>query len=297
KQEIAQIVVGAVNKLKMPMPPEAIAEITKYATNGREAVNIVQIAGGLALAEGRDEIRLEDVQWVIQSSQINPRPERQVHPSPQVGVVNGLAVYGPATGILLEIEVTASPAQPGEGTVTMTGLVEEETIHGRDRNMRRKSMAKSSLDNVLTALRRCANLDSRNYHLHINFPGGMPVDGPSAGIAMATAIYSAITGIPVLNTVAMTGEISIRGLVRPVGGVPAKIEAAVEAGAKTVIIPKENWQEVFRQYQDVRVVAVEKFEEVLNCALIDGFKGTHAPFDRKMVMTPAAVSAAAPTGN
>ncbi|MBX5436587.1 MAG: ATP-dependent protease LonB [Alicyclobacillaceae bacterium] len=296
KQEIAQIVMGAANKLKMSMPPEAIAEITKYVTNGREAVNIVQIAGGLALSEKRSEIRLEDVQWVIQSSQINPRPEREIHPAPQVGVVNGLAVFGPAMGMLLEIEVTATPAEHGDGAVTMTGLVEEETIHGRDRNMRRKSMAKSSLDNVLTALRRCAGLDARHYHLHINFPGGMPVDGPSAGIAMATAIYSAVTGVPVLNTVAMTGEISIRGLVRPVGGVPAKIMAAAEAGATTVIIPKENWQEVFRQYEGVRVVAVEKFEDVLRHALVDGVKGPLA-FDRKMVVAPTAMGAAMPSGN
>ncbi|MCL6444286.1 MAG: ATP-dependent protease LonB [Alicyclobacillus sp.] len=270
KGEIWKIVQGAAQRLNMPMPDEAIEEVTKYATNGREAVNMVQIAGGVALTEKRKSIELADVQWVVQFSQISPRPERVVHGSPQVGVVNGLAVLGPAMGMLLEIEVTAAPAEPGTGGITITGLVEEETINGRERSMRRKSMAMSSLDNVLTALRRCMNVDASHWNLHINFPGGVPVDGPSAGIAMATAVYSAIHGIPVLNTVAMTGEITIRGLVRPVGGVPAKIDAAVEAGATVVIIPKENWQEMFQHYDKAKIIPVERFEDVLRFSLVDG---------------------------
>ncbi|MCL6599743.1 MAG: ATP-dependent protease LonB [Alicyclobacillus macrosporangiidus] len=268
KEEIWRITRNAAEKLGMAMPEAAVQEVAKYATNGREAVNMVQIAGGLALTEQRQEIRLEDVQWVIQFGQLSPRPERKIHDRPLVGVVNGLAVNGPASGMLLEIEVTATPASTaGKGTVTITGLVEEETLNAGGRSVRRKSMAKASLDNVLTALQRVVRLNVRDYDLHVNFPGGMPVDGPSAGIAMATAVYSAITGIPVLNTVALTGELSIRGLVRPVGGVPTKIEAAKEAGAKTVIIPKENWQEIFLQMEDIKVVPVEKFEDVLRFAL------------------------------
>jgi Lon-like ATP-dependent protease len=268
EQEIAQIVRRAAQKLDMEMPEEAVAEIAKYATNGREAVNIVQIAGGIALSERRSGIRLDDVQWVIQFSQLSPRPPRKIPPQPQVGVVNGLAVYGPSLGAILEIEASAQPAQTQ--SVTITGLVEEETLGGRDRSIRRKSMARCSIDNVLTALRKTCGLDLSNTALHINFPGGMPVDGPSAGIAIATAIYSAVKGIPVLNTVAMTGEMSIRGLVRPVGGIPAKIEAAKEAGAKVVMIPRENWQESFRDDPDVKLVPVERFEDVLRLALVGG---------------------------
>ncbi|MCL6517792.1 ATP-dependent protease LonB [Alicyclobacillus sp.] len=268
KEEIWRIARNAAEKLGMTMPEAAVQEVAKYATNGREAVNMVQIAGGLALTEQRQEIRLEDVQWVIQFGQLSPRPERKIHDHPMVGVVNGLAVNGPASGMLLEIEVTATPcAQPGKGSVTITGLVEEETLSQGGRSVRRKSMAKASLDNVLTALSRVVKLNVRDYDLHVNFPGGMPVDGPSAGIAMATAVYSAITGIPVSNTVALTGELSIRGLVRPVGGVPTKIEAAREAGAQTVIIPKENWQEIFLQMDGIKVVPVERFEDVLRLAL------------------------------
>lgn len=279
KQEISEIVEKATKKLVMPMPPEAVEEITKYATNGREAVNIVQIAGGLALTEKRNHITVQDVQWVIQFSQLTPRPDKKIHSAPLVGVVNGLAVYGPNSGVLLEIEATASPMSGGKGRITMTGLVEEETLNSRERSIRRKSMAKCSVDNVQTALRKYADLDVNDYSIHINFPGGSPVDGPSAGIAIATAIYSAIKGLPVRNDVAMTGEVSIRGLVRPVGGVPAKIEAAVEAGAKVVLIPRENWQETFAEYKEIKVIPVERVEDVLRLALDGALEETLPVFD------------------
>ncbi|WP_067933042.1 ATP-dependent protease LonB [Alicyclobacillus kakegawensis] len=270
RPEIRRIVRKACDKIGLPMPDEAVEEVAKYATNGRDAVNIVQTAGGIALTEGRQSIALGDVQWVVQFSQLNPRPDTQVAHQPQIGVVNGLAVCGPGAGTLLELEATAVPAAPGEGRLTITGLVEEETLGGRDRTVRRRSMARASVDNVLTALRRLTGLDAANYHIHLNFPGGVPVDGPSAGVAMATAIYSAVRGIPVLSKLAMTGEISIRGLVRPVGGVPVKIEAARDAGAEIVLIPKDNWQESFQRLDGLKVIPVERFEDVLRLALVGG---------------------------
>lgn len=270
RDEIHRVALGASEKLGMPFGEGVAEAIVEYATNGRDAVNMVQVAGSVALAEHRDVIELEDVEWVVQFSHLSPRPERKIGDEPQVGVVNGLAVYGPQSGILLEIEATATKAKPGEGRLTITGLVEEETIGGRERSMRRKSMAKGSLDNVLTTLNRAQRIAVEDYHLHINFPGGMPVDGPSAGIAMAVAIYSAITKRPVLNTIAMTGELSIRGLVCPVGGVPAKVTAAMEAGATVVLVPKANWQETFRQLDGVKVVPVERLEDVLRLSLVGG---------------------------
>ncbi|GEO25851.1 ATP-dependent protease LonB [Alicyclobacillus acidoterrestris] len=272
QSEIYEVVMGAAEKLEMPLAPGVATEITQYATNGRDAVNIVQVAGSVALAEGRHEIGLEDVEWVIQFSHISPRPDKKIASEPQIGVVNGLAVYGPQMGLLLEIEVTAERVEDGRGQLTITGLVEEETIGGRERSMRRKSMAKGSLDNVLTTLKRVFKLDAANYHIHINFPGGMPVDGPSAGVAMAVAIYSAMVKRPVLNTIAMTGELSIRGLVRPVGGVPAKVTAAVEAGANVILVPKANWQETFRHIEGAKVVPVERLEDALKFALVGGIE-------------------------
>ncbi len=129
-------------------------------------------------------------------------------------------------------------------------------------------MAKGSVENVLTVLRRIG-LNPQDFDLHINFPGGTPIDGPSAGIAMATAITSAIKGIPIDNKLAMTGEVGIHGNVKPVGGVLAKVEAAFQAGAKTVIIPRENWQAIFADLEGLKVIPVEQVEEVFKYVFPD----------------------------
>jgi Lon-like ATP-dependent protease len=121
-------------------------------------------------------------------------------------------------------------------------------------------------------IRKFLDVDPRDYDIHLNFPGGVPVDGPSAGIAMVTAIYSAVTGRRVDNEVAMTGEISIRGEVKPVGGVPAKIDAAASAGVSRVLIPEENWQEGFEKSK-IRILRVRTIEEVMEQALLAGEDG------------------------
>jgi Lon-like ATP-dependent protease len=112
-------------------------------------------------------------------------------------------------------------------------------------------------------------VDPRDFDIHVNFPGGVPVDGPSAGIAVATAIYSALTGVPVDPKVAMTGELSIRGHVKPVGGIVAKIEAAGWAGAERILIPSENWQEMMREEKGgAQIIPVQNLAEVLRLSLL-----------------------------
>ncbi|MFC5468337.1 ATP-dependent protease LonB [Cohnella suwonensis] len=259
--EIAEIAENAIRKIGFEPRADALDVVKRYATNGREAVNVIQLAAGLAISESRQELGASDVEWVVNSSQLAPRPDRKVPAKPQIGFVNGLAVYGPSMGALLEIEVTAIPAPSGKGQINITGVVEEEELGGGQRTLRRKSMAKGSLDNVLTVLRR-SGFHPDGFDLHINFPGGTPVDGPSAGVAMAVAIASAMTKQPVDNKLAMTGEISIHGAVKPVGGVVAKVEAAFQSGAETVIIPKENWQAIFDGLEGVKVVPVDRLEDV-----------------------------------
>jgi ATP-dependent Lon protease len=264
--EIGQIASGALKKIGYPENVQAIDVIKKYATNGREAVNVIQLAAGLAMTDNRNDITPSDVEWVVNSSQIPPRPERKVPAEPKVGFVNGLAVYGPNLGTLLEIEVSAIAVTGGKGTFTITGVVDEEEMGGGSRTLRRKSMARGSVENVLTLLRGLG-FRPYDYDLHINFPGGIPIDGPSAGISMATAITSALLQIPVDNRLAMTGEVSIHGYVKPVGGVVAKVEAAFQAGANKVLVPKENYQDIFSGLQGLQVVAVETVQEVLQEAL------------------------------
>jgi len=267
-EEISVIAANAVQKIGFTIEPRGLEIIKKSSTSGPEAVSIIQLAAGIAITEERKEIKAIDVEWVVSSGQYAPRPEKKVPTKPQVGLVNGLAVYGPNMGMLLEIEVGAIPAVPGQGKVVVTGIVEEEELGSKGKTIRRKSMARGSVENVLTVLRRTMNVDPRDYDLHVNFPGGAPVDGPSAGVAMATAVYSAITGLPVDNTVAMTGEVSIRGFVMPVGGVVAKVEAAQYAGAKKVYVPSDNYQEMFGNIAGLEVVPVERLEEVINGSLL-----------------------------
>ncbi|MDI6637297.1 MAG: ATP-dependent protease LonB [Bacillota bacterium] len=266
--EVGIIAANAAQKAGFVLEDGALEVIKKYAVNGRDAVNILQIAGGAALTSGRQTVTKADVEWVVNSGQYSPRPFKKVPRTPQVGYVNGLAVYGAMNGMLVEIEATAVPVERGAGKVITTGLIDEEEMGETGRIMRRKSMARGSVENVITVLRKFLSVRPEDYDIHVNFPGGIPLDGPSAGVAIVTAIYSAITQIPVDNKLAMTGEVSIRGYVKPVGGIVAKVEAAALAGASRVIIPRENWQESFGERKDILVVPVERIEEVVQAAMV-----------------------------
>lgn len=264
--DIDVIVRNAAKKIEFDIDELSVNTIKKYANNGRESVNIIQMAAGLATAENRKRIEARDVEWVINSGQYSPRLEKKINPVPLVGLANGLAVYGPNMGILLEIESTAIKTEKGQGTLLVTGVVDEEEMVGNAQRLKRKGTARGSVDNVMTVLRKYLGLDPRDYDIHLNFPGGIPMDGPSAGVTIAASVYSSIKNIPVDNYVAMTGELSVRGYVKPVGGILPKIEAARSSGAKTVIIPKENWQDIFKTF-DINIIAVDRIEEVIEHAL------------------------------
>ncbi|HOB20558.1 MAG TPA: ATP-dependent protease LonB, partial [Candidatus Atribacteria bacterium] len=255
QDEICIIAKNAAKKGNFSIEESAVRIVGKYAANGRDAVNIIQLAGGIALTEGRSTITVQDVEWVVQNGNYTPRPDKKVWDTPRVGCVNGLAIYGPNMGAVMEIEATAVPAAKGKGEIIVTGIIDEEEMNSESKKVRRKSTAKGSVDNMMTIMRNCFNINTRNYDIHINFPGGTPVDGPSAGIAILTAVYSAITGMPVDNKLAMTGELSIQGYVKPVGEVQAKVNAAIHAGASRVIIPSENWQDNFNN-EKIEVIPV-----------------------------------------
>lgn len=266
--EICIIARNAAAKGNMKIEEEAITAVGKYADNGRDAVNIVQLAAGIVLTEGRNEIALEDIEWVAHNGNYSPKLDKKIYDSPKVGRVNGLAIYGPNMGALIEVEATAIPVRQARGTLTITGIVDEEEINSNSKKVKRKSTARGSVENVITILKKYLGLDAKDYDIHLNFPGGTPVDGPSAGTAILVSIYSSITGKPVDNKVAMTGELSILGDVKAVGGVPAKIEAAVRAGAKRVLIPYENWQDKYRDAL-IQIIPVRRVEEVIENSLID----------------------------
>ncbi|MBI5997219.1 ATP-dependent protease LonB [Clostridium perfringens] len=268
-EEIRKIALNATNKVGYRISDEGLDIVARYCTNGREVINLVQLCSGLAINENRDYIKESDIYWVIENGQYNPRMERMINDKPEIGYVNGLAVYGANNGALMEIEATAKLSSNSIGSIKITGIVDDEELGGGEKKIKRKSTAYCSVQNVLTVLDNIFNLNSKTYDIHVNFPGGIPVDGPSAGISIATAIYSAIKGIPVNNRVAMTGEISIKGKVKPIGGVNAKILAAKRAGVELVIVPKENLSSITRDIDGIKVVGVKGIEEVLNLALYE----------------------------
>ncbi|MDP4088531.1 MAG: ATP-dependent protease LonB [Bacillota bacterium] len=268
-EQIETVSKNALGKIGTAIDDKALSLVGRYCSNGREAVNLVQLASGAALNEGRNIISAEDVEWVIENGGYSPRPEQCIGDSPRIGCVNGLAVYGANIGTLMEIEATAKKTKMRKGRIKVTGIVEEEEISSMNRKARRKSNALCSVENVLTVIENLFDFNCDDYDIHVNFPGGVPVDGPSAGISMTCAIYSAIKNVPVSNKIAMTGEISLHGEVKPVGGINAKVGAAKKAGASKVIIPKDNWTESFKELEGVEVIPVSHIDEVINLAFCE----------------------------
>ncbi len=183
-----------------------------------------------------------------------------------VGVVNGLAALGgdqagisEYSGILLPIAAEVTPAHSrDEGKIVATGKLGE--------------IAKEAVQNVSALIKKYTGEDISRYDVHIQFIGTQEgVEGDSASISVATAVISALEGIPIDQNIAMTGSLSVRGQVLPVGAVTAKIEAAAEIGIKRVIIPKTNMKDVVleKRYENqIEIIPVDNLGEVLDNALI-----------------------------
>ena len=266
-EEISQIAMNSVKKVGLKIEEEAVEEVSKYCTNGREVINLIQLASGIAINEERSEITLEDIKWVLENGQYNKIITNKIPTKSRIGVVNGLAVYGANIGMLMPLEVSCKKVNDRRGELKITGIVEEEEITNNNKKIKMKSTAYSSVQNVLTVLDNLFDLCTDKYDIHVNISGGMPVDGPSAGISIATAIYSAITKQKVSRLVAMTGEISILGSVKAIGGVKAKISAAFKGGAKKVIIPYENYDPALNELCEIEVIPVNNFKEVIKIAI------------------------------
>lgn len=273
KNEVITIAENAISKVNFTFAEGVTEIISSFCNNGRDTVNLVQTASSVANLENRRVISPEDVEEVIEFGHYIKNMNNKVLLDKKVGVVNGLAVHG-SVGSVIEIEVSCTrAAEKLKGYVKTTGLISEEEISNGRTKMKRQGTAAASIENVMTVLERYVK-DLKDYNIHINFPGGMPVDGPSAGAAIFTAVYSAITEKEISTTVAITGEISIKGKINPVGGVAAKIEGAIEAGVNKIIIPAENYQNNFLNYH-AEIVCVRTIKELLE-KLNDEKRGNEA---------------------
>ncbi|WP_246269891.1 ATP-dependent protease LonB [Methanofollis tationis] len=257
----------------------------------RDMGGLIRVAGDIARQEGADMTTAEHVLKAKQSArsieqQISDEYitrirdyDLSVVTGTQIGRVNGLAVMGSDSGSILPIVAEVTPSQGANGTVIATGLLKE--------------IAKESIQNVSAILKKFTGRDIRNMDVHVQFIGTYSgVEGDSASISVATAVISAIEGIPVKQDVAMTGSLSVRGDVLPIGGVTYKIEAAAKAGIKTVIIPKANFGDVLiedRYRTMVEIIPVEHIEEVLEVALVPQNREVFLNKLKKLAAEPAKV--------
>ncbi|HJJ73985.1 MAG TPA: ATP-dependent protease LonB, partial [Methanocorpusculum sp.] len=273
-----------------PFDPSAVSEILREARRRsgrkghltvklRDLGGLVRVAGDLAIKEGSSTTTLRHV---LDAKKIARSVEDQmadeyirrtrdydltIVEGTLVGHVNGLAVVGNDGGSVLPIAAEVTPAQ-GAGSVVATGGLKE--------------IAQESIKNVSALIKKFSGADVRKMDIHVQFVGTYNVDGDSASVTMATAVISALEDILVRQDVAMTGSLSVRGDVLPIGGVTYKIEAAAKAGIKTVIIPQSNLNDVLieDQYADmVSIIPVTRIEEVLRYALVPENK---AEFEEKL---------------
>ncbi len=254
----------------------------------RDIGGLIRVAGDLARQEGA-EITL--AKHVITAKKTARSIEDQISDEyirrsrdyditvvegTRVGRVNGLAVMGSDSGSVLPVMAEVTPSQGTNGTVIATGMLKE--------------IAKESITNVSALIKKFTGKDIRNIDIHIQFIGTYGgVEGDSASVTVATAVISAIEDIPVRQDIAMTGSLSVRGDVLPIGGVTYKIEAAAKAGIKKVIIPRSNLDDVLiedRYRTMVEVIPVEHIEEVLQNALVPENRDGFFAKLRKMAVNP-----------
>ncbi len=260
--ELERIAFDAAKRIGFDIGAEAISECAQYSAGGRDAVNMIQLAAGAAAEEARGVITKEDILWVARTCHHARRTYSTIRKEGAVGVCAGLAVTGSGSGVSIEIECTARRVAKGTGRLRLLGMVEEEEIELRGRKLRRKGTALASAQNAALSFINRFGLDMSDYDVSFSVPGGVPMDGPSAGIALCVALMSAITGKAPVAALAMTGEITPRGEVRPVGGVREKLLAGIEAGAETLIIPKANWESSFSALE-ATILTAEDITEVM----------------------------------
>jgi len=234
----------------------------------RNLGGLVRVAGDIARAEDADHTtrdhvlrakrRSRSIEQQLADQYIERRKDYDmtVAEGDVVGRVNGLAVMGEDSGIVMPVMAEVAPSQ-GPGEVIATGKLQD--------------IAQEAVMNVSAIIKKFSDEDISKQDIHIQYVQSYEgVQGDSASVTMATAVISALENIPVSQSVAMTGSLSVRGDVLPVGGVTHKIEAAAKAGMETVIIPAANMQDVMieDEFKDqIEIIPVSHISEVLDVAL------------------------------
>ena len=227
------------------------AERVDRASGGRGALN----DQGNTTSAPPLLVTKDDIYEVAQVSRLYQFGRKKASDTPAVGRVFGLGVAG-FLGSIIEIEAVAFPAtEKGKGTVRF--------------NETAGSMAKDSVFNAASVMRQLTGRDIHDYDIHVNVIGGGNIDGPSAGTAILAAIVSAVTGAAIRQDVAVTGEISLQGEIKPVGGVFEKAYGARQAGISTLIIPWENKKDIPEGHLGLTIHRLKKAEEAFAVLFAD----------------------------
>jgi len=258
-KDIRRIVEDAAEKLQIDLEEGAAQLISNHTIEGRKAINLLADAYGAILYEGRIEedkrilVTVKDVEEIIKIARVVPYEIISNDNEWEVGHIYGLAVSG-FVGSTLEIETMVYESkQKGKGVVRFNDTA--------------GSMAKDSVFNAASVIRTITGKDMSDYDIHVNVIGGAKIDGPSAGAAITVCIISAMLNKPIRQDTAVTGEISIRGKVKPVGGIFEKIYGATRKGIKHVIVPYDNRNDIPTGMEDIKVTSVKDIEELLEIVL------------------------------
>lgn len=257
-KDIEKIVLNAAKKLNVKLEEGLEKKIASYTIEGRRAVNILADAYGHAIygLEGEVpedlEITSKDLNEVVSIGRFTPYEILENLENKEVGHVYGLGVSG-FLGSTIEIEATAFKAKKkGAGRIRFNDTA--------------GSMAKDSVFNAASVIRKITDKDIHDYDIHVNVIGGGKIDGPSAGAAITICIMSALLEKPIRQDLAITGEISLRGKIKPVGGIFEKIYGARRKGIKLVTVPKDNENEIPKGLEDIEVRAISSIEELMDIA-------------------------------
>jgi ATP-dependent Lon protease len=261
-----QVKAHGIRKSEWGISDDAVRDLIRYYTREAGVRNLERELANLARKAIKDILMTKQARLAVTRRNLEKfagvRRFRfgEAESEDLVGVTTGLA-WTEVGGELLTIEAVTLP---GKGRVTATGKlgdVMKESVQAAESFVKSRSYAFGIKPTVF---------EKRDIHVHVP-EGATPKDGPSAGVAMVTSIVSVLTGIPVKRDIAMTGEITLRGRVLPIGGLKEKLLAALRGGLKTVLIPNENEKDLAEIPDNVKkglkIIAVRTVDELLGYAL------------------------------
>lgn len=250
--DITEIVKNAAKKLGAGISDEGAELISSYTYEARKAVNILADCYSSMIDDRYEdtdiEISIDCIKEVISKGRFVPVNKKKAKNKQEIGRINGLGVNG-FIGNVIEFEAMCFSREDEAGSVRF--------------NETAGSMTKDSLFNALSVVRKLTGKNMNQFDIHVNCVGGGKVDGPSAGAAITCLVYSALMERPARQDTCITGEISIRGCIKAVGGVVEKIQGAKRSGFKNVIIPKENKDEA-NGLDGINIICAGNIQEVIS---------------------------------